>query len=370
VLNIHPVTSQSRQRQFIELPFQLYADDPHFVPPLRRDEWHRFSPAHNPFLEHGTIDSWVAESNGRIVGRVAAIDDRRYRERHGHAIGWFGFFEAADATVASQLLDRVERHHREQGRSVIQGPVNPSLNESAGVLIDAFDRDPYLLMPYNPAVYASFIEAAGYRKAKDLLAWTVDVAAGPSGRVVRIAQRAARRHGVVVRALDVRHFERDLAIVQQIYALAWQDNWGFVPPTDREITQLVTDLRPIIDPALVLFAEIGGKPVGCSVALPDANQVLKRMKGRLLPFGFLHFLRRRTIITQVRLLLLGVVPEARHIGLYPMLMYEQFQRTKARGYRGAEMSWTLEDNDGINAGIEAIGGRRYKTYRVYEKSIG
>ena len=210
----------------------------------------------------------------------------------------------------------------------MRGPANPSLNESAGLLIDCFDEDPYVLMPYNPPSYPGFVEAAGYRKVKDLLAWPIDVSAPPPERITRLADRVASRHGITVRPLELGAFERDLAIMQGIYREAWQDNWGFVPPTDAEIRQLAIELRPVLDPELVVFAERAGEPVGCAVAIPDVNQVLKRMHGRLFPFGVLHFpATPHAIIDQARVLL-GVVPEMRRTGLYPLLIAELHRRAR------------------------------------------
>jgi hypothetical protein len=367
--DIAPATTPALIKQFVELPYALYADHAHWVPPLRRDEYRRLSPRHNPVLEHAEMDLFVARANGKITGRVAAIDDRLHNETHHERVTWFGFFEAGDPATAAMLLKAVEQRGRERGSAIVRGPVNPSLNESAGLLIDCFDEDPSLMMPYNPPEYALFIESAGYRKVKDLLAWQIDVTA-PNERIARIADRAARRHGIVVRSLDMRAFDRDLALMQDIYKAAWEDNWGFVPPTDPEVRQLAADLRPVIDPNLVLFAEMNGRAVACSVTIPNVNQVLKRMHGNLLPFGLIHFLRRRSIIDELRVLLLGVLPEVRRIGLYPLLIAESHRRALAGGYRRAELSWTLEDNDAVNAGIEATGGRRHKTYRLYEKPLG
>jgi hypothetical protein len=299
-----------------------------------------------------------------------AIEDRLYNERAGEPTTWFGFFEAADPRTASALFGAVEQRARDWKSRVVRGPVNPSLNDSAGLLIDAFDTDPYILMPYNPPTYPSWVEQAGYRKVKDLLAWAIDLSVPVPPRVVRVADRAAARSGLTVRTVDLGAFDRDLMFLQNIYRAAWDDNWGFVPPTDAEIRQLAADLKPVLDPDLVLFVELHGRAVACAVSLPDLNQVLKRMHGRLFPFGIVHFLRRRQIIDRARLLLLGVLPEVRRLGLYPLLMVESHRRGRARGYRHGELSWTLEDNDAINAGIQAIGGRRSKTYRLYEKPVG
>jgi len=357
-------------KEFVELPYAMYSCDPHWVPPLRRDEYRRLDVRHNPFLQHAAIHLWIARSNGRAIGRIAAIEDRLHDDKHHERTTWFGFFESPDAATARALLEAVERHATGRRATSVRGPVNPSLNESAGLLIDLFDDDPYLLMPYNPPQYAGFIEGAGYTGIKDLLAWTIDLTVPLPERIVRLAERVARRHQIRIRTLNLREFEHDLAVMQAVYKAAWIDNWGFVPPTDAEIRQLALDLKPILDPALVLFAEIEDRTVGCAVAIPDVNQVLKRMRGRLLPFGLFHFLRRRAIITQSRLLLLGVLPDFRRIGLYPLLIAEIHRNAVANGYRRAELSWTLEDNDAINAGIEAAGGRRYKTYRLYDKPLG
>jgi len=188
--------------------------------------------------------------------------------------------------------------------------------------------------------------------------------------VERLAERMRRRRDVTIRRVNMRAFDAELKHLESVYSVAWAQNWGFVPPTDAEMRQLAVDLKPIIDPDLVLFAEIRGRTVGCAVAIPDANQVLRKMNGGLLPFGILHFLRRKSIITRARVVLLGVVPEARRLGLYPLLISELHRNAVRNGVVRAELSWTLEDNDEVNAGIEAAGGRHYKTYRLYEKPIG
>jgi GNAT superfamily N-acetyltransferase len=354
------------------LPYTLYAQTPHWVPPLRRDEEHRLSPRHNPFHAHADLCLWLAWRGGRVVGRIAAIDDRLHNTTHGERVTWFGFFEAEDDRVAGALLEAVEQHAAARGSAVVRGPANPSLNDSVGLLVDAFDHDPYVLMPYNPPEYARFIESAGYRKAKDLLAWDIDATAPIGGRIQRVSGRLAARHRVSIRSVDMTRagFDRDLENLKTIYRAAWSDNWGFVPPTDAEIRQFAIELKPVIDSEMVLFAEVDGRTVGCAVAVPDVNQVLKRMNGRLFPFGVIHFLRRKSLVNRVRVLLLGVLPEFRKRGLYPLLIAELQKRAVAQGYRRAELSWTLEDNDAVNAGIEAAGGRRHKTYRLYEKPVG
>ena len=278
---------------------------------------------------------------------------------------WFGFLEAEDPETTGALLRQVEAWAAAREVRVVRGPANPSLNESAGLLVTGFDSDPAVMMPYNPPEYETFVERAGYAEVKDLLAWTIDATLPLGARMARIAARIRGRHGITVRPLEMRRFDRDLAHLTAIYRAAWQDNWGFVPPTDAEIRQLAVDLRPVLDPEIAVFAEMGERVVGCAIAIPDVNQVLKKMNGNLLPFGLWHFLRRKSIVDRARVILLGVLPEVRHLGLYPLLVADLFTRGAARGYRSAELSWTLEDNDEINVGIEAAGGRRTKVYRLF-----
>lgn len=356
-------------KQFVEFPFELYGNDPHWIPELRRDARRRLSATHNPFLAHAEIALFLAVADRKTVGRIAGIEDHGHNAYHHERLAWFGFFEARDARVAASLLTAVEQWGAARGCTAVRGPANPSLNESAGLLVRGFDDDPYLLMPYNPPEYAAFVEAAGYRKAKDLLAWDVDLTQPLGPRIEKLADRVRRRNDIQVRRVEMKHFDRDLALMQAIYRSAWEDNWGFVPPTDEEMRQLAMDLKPVIDPDMVLFAELGRRAVATVVVLPDVNQVLKRMNGRLLPFGLWHFLNRKKIIDRCRLVLLGVMAEHRNLGVYPLLISEIHRRGVANGYIRGECSWTLEDNHAINAGLEASGARQYKTYRLYEKPI-
>jgi len=369
-LTIVQATGARLVKEFVELPYRLYGGDPHWIPELRRDAHRRLSPRDNPFWAHAEMALFLATRNGRVCGRIAAIEDHAHNAFHRERLAWFGFFEAQDAATAATLLTAAEEWGRRRGCTALRGPANPSLNESAGLLIDGFDDDPYVLMPYNPPVYASYIEGAGFAKAKDLWAWDIDLTVPLGARIVRMAERVRKRHDVTVRRVNMRAYYADLEKMIGVYREAWEQNWGFVPPTGAEMKQLATDLKPIVDPDLVLFAEVAGRTVACVVVLPDVNQALKRMHGTLFPFGLLHFLNRKKIINRSRLVLLGVIPEYRNLGLYPLMISEIHQRGVANGYVRGELSWTLEDNDAVNAGIEVAGGRRYKTYRLYEKPLG
>jgi hypothetical protein len=242
------------------------------------------------------------------------------------------------------------------------------LNESAGLLVDGFDSDPVVLMPHNPPEYASFVEAAGYRKAKDLYAWLYDLGRGVEPTMAKLAARLHDRHGISLRPLRLNEFDREVDRLRTIYSGAWDRNWGFVPPTPEEFRRIAKELRPIFDPRCAVCAEVDGRPVACAIAVPDINQALKGTDGRLFPLGLVRLLARRWIVDQIRLLILGVLPEYRHYALYPLLIARLHSQVYP-AYKRAEFSWVLEDNRDINGPLELAGARRYKTYRIYEKRL-
>jgi GNAT superfamily N-acetyltransferase len=243
------------------------------------------------------------------------------------------------------------------------------MNDGAGLQINAFDTDPYVMMPYNPPEYPGYVEDAGYRKVKDLYAWLFDASQGMNEKVERLADRVRKRHNPVVRPANMKRFREELEILKRIYNEAWERNWGFVRYTDAEFDHLASELKLVVDPDVALFLELDGEVVGVAIGLPDINQVLKRMRGRLLPFGILHVLNRKKIIDQGRLPILGIMPEYRNRGLDLLLIHEIFKRGTAKGYRRGELSWILEDNTSMNRSIEASGAKLYKTYRIYQKEL-
>jgi GNAT superfamily N-acetyltransferase len=365
---VRAVGSRSDLKQFIEYPFTRYEDDPHWVPPLSISDREQFDPKKNPFYEHARIDLFLAERGGETVGRVAAIDDDNHNLTHGDNLVFFGFFEAKDGEAAEALLSRVEEWGRKRGRSAVRGPANPSLNHSAGFLVDAFDVDPFVMMPYNPPEYPGYVSQNGYRKVKDLYAWLFERGQNVD-RIGRLAERVRKRHNLVIRSVHKKRWDQEIERFRDLYNRAWEKNWGFVKYTDAEFDHLASEFKLILDPELVALAEVEGELVGVTVILPDANQVFKRMQGRLLPFGILHFLNRKRIMDQVRLPILGVAPEHRNKGIELAMIYELYERAIAKGYKRCECSWTLEDNRPMNHIIEAGGGILYKTYRIYQKEI-
>jgi GNAT superfamily N-acetyltransferase len=366
---IQAVGSRADLKRFIKYPFARYRHDPHWVPPLLVSEREQFDPGKNPFYEHARLNLFLAERDGKTVGRIAAIDDDNHNQTHDDNLLFFGFFEAEDEEAGKVLLARVEERAQKLGREVIRGPANPSMNHSAGLLIDAFDSDPFVMMPYNPPEYPRYVEAFGYGKAKDLYAWIFD-RGWEVKKIGRLAERIRKRHSdLVIRPVDMKRWDEELERFRDLYNRSWERNWGFVRYTDAEFDHLAEEFKRILDPELVALAEVGGELAGITVLLPDANQVFKRMRGRLLPFGIFYFLGRNRIIDQLRLPILGVAPEYRDRGFELAMIHELYERVLARGYQRCEASWTLEDNRAMNHVIEAGGAKHYKTYRVYQKEL-
>jgi GNAT superfamily N-acetyltransferase len=369
-VSVRPVERRRDLKRFIEYPFAHYRHDPVWVPPLLVSEWERFDRTKHPFFEHARMELFLAEQAGEIVGRVAAIDDDNHNATHGDNLIFFGFFEAKSQAVAAALLAEVERWGKALGRNAVRGPANPSMNDGAGFQLDSYDESPFIMMPYNPPEYPRYVEAAGYDKVKDLYAWMIDIESGVTERLHRLAERVRKRYRPTVRQVDLKRFDEELAKVKRLYNEAWEENWGFVKYTDAEFAHLAKELRLIVEPSSVLFLELDGETAGLALGLPDINQVLKRIRGRLLPFGIVKLLMRRRYITQGRLPILGLMPEYRNKGLELVLIDEIAQRGRKLGYKRGECSWVLEDNHAMNHGIEAAGLTRYKTYRLYQKAIG
>ena len=367
--HLRTVDSRADRKRFIDYPYRKHAEDPTWVPPLRMGEWERLDPKRNPFFQHARVTLYLAERDGRVVGRVAAIDNDLHNETHGDNLLFFGFFEADDEEAALTLYAAVEADARRLGRDRVRGPVNLSMDDGAGFQLDAFDTPPYVMMPQNPPSYPRWAEAAGYVKAKDLYAWHFDSVVGVDDRIVRLADRVRKRHDFVIREANMSRFDEEVETLKWIYNEAWEKNWGFVKVTDAEFDHLAKDLKLILDPRIALFVEMDGKTVGTAMAIPNINQVLRRFNGRLFPLGMFYLLMRQRFIHQARLGILGVLPPYRNRGLELVLIHEIAVRGRDAGYLEGELSWILEDNDGINKPIAAIGADLYKTYRVYQKHV-
>ena len=356
-------------RAFIQVPFDVYRDDPHWVAPLISDEVVRLTPGKNPFFEHGEAAYFLARDGGRVVGRVAASVDRNHDEVHGEKQGAFGFFEATSAEAAAALLRAAEDWARGKGATVARGPLSFTTNDECGLLVEGFGRSQPLLMPYNPASYGAWIEAAGYRKAKDLFSLTMPSPFTPPPAFKRVADMARRRSGVRTRPIDMKRFQQELTIVKKIYNGAWEKNWGFVPMTDAEIDHMAKQLKPAVVPEFVRFAELNGEAVAFILYVPDVNLALKPARGRLFPFGIFHVLFGLPKIREGRLMALGILPQHRRSGLAPALVEELGQALVAKNYTLSTVGWTLEDNDAVNNLATDYGCKRSAVHRMYEKPL-
>jgi hypothetical protein len=361
---------------FLRMPEVLYRDDPHYVPPLRLEQRRRLSPAHNPYFHHAEARLWIAWHGDRPVGRISAQLDRGSLHRHGDDTGHFGFFEVEDDAAATRaLLAAAESWLAGKGMRRIRGPFSLSINDECGLLIDPFDRPPAFLMGHGRPYYAARLEQAGYAKAKDLLSYDWPIAGALADRAERLLHRAKRHARLAVRPLDRRRYEVEMRTILDIFNDAWSDNWGFVPLTEAELDRLARSLRPILRDDLVAIGTIDGVPVSMMVVLPDLNEAIADLGGRLLPFGWLKLLWRLRAgrIGSVRVPLMGVRRRYRGSPLGGALMVLMFDRlarqAHACGYRRAELSWVLEDNAPMRHVAEAFGARVGKTYRIYEKPL-
>ncbi len=374
-LHIEPVTDKRGLLEFVKFPFKLYRGDPNWVPPLIEERLDVFNPKKNPFWEHSRCQLFLARRASELVGTVAAVVNDNHNTTHNEKMGSFGFLETInDPAVAAALLDAAETWVKAQGMTLIRGPLNPSVNDEIGTLIDGFNESPIVMMTYNPSYVPALIEGCGYTKAMDLFAWIYnieeDLRNAPE-KLARVSEKAMQKQGIHIRKVDMRHFDRDVALVKQVYNTAWERNWGAVPLTDHETDHLAASLKPTIDPNLIFIAETAdGKPVGVSLTVPDLHQALKRSGGgHYFPFGLLKFLWHRRHIDQCRLMIMGMVEEYRGRGADAVFYLETAKEALKRGYRRLEGSWILESNTMMNQIIERLGGKKYKTYRVYEKQL-
>lgn len=351
------------------MPFRLYRDDPNWVPPLRRDVYELIDPERHPFHLHATVQLFLARRGNAVVGRIAAVHNDLHVERHGDLTGFFGLFESErDPAISRALFDAAASWLRSRGLTTMRGPASFSLNEECGLLIHGFDGPPVVMMAWNPPWYEELVEAYGFTKAKDLLAYYLPNAV-PTERMLRLADRMREKFRVTVRTLDKRRYWDEVAVVRQVYNEAWQDNWGHLPMTEAELSYMAKQLKPVVDPSLVVFAEVDGELAGFALALPDLNVPLKKMKGRLLPFGWAKALWYSRRIKTARILILGVLEKHRRSGVAELMELELLKNGPARGIVNAEFSWILEDNMMMRAPLEKLGAKVYRTYRMYDVPI-
>jgi hypothetical protein len=369
---VREVATPKDKDRFIKIPWKIYRDDRNWVPPLIMERRELLDPRKNPFFEHADVKLYLASDvAGSELGRIAAIVNFNHVRTHNEKAGFFGLFECVDdQAAANSLFDAAADFLRSKGMETMRGPENFSVNDDLGLLIQGFDTPPMIMMPHNPPYYERLLENYGFRKVMDLFAYYGEFRHGRiAEQVARGAEIAKRRQNFSIRSLRKKDFSAELQRIHAVYTSAWEDNWGAVAMTDHEFDHLAKSLKEVLDPDLCLIAEVDGEVAGFSLALPDYNQILIRLNGRLLPFGIFKFLYYRRKIDALRILTMGVIKKFRHNGIDSCFYYETYRRALARGIWRGEMSWILENNIIMNRIVENIGFTIYRKYRLYDFSL-
>lgn len=374
-INIVEVDNESLKGKFINFPYELYKNEPNWVPPLRFDVKNNLDTKKNPLYHHTEIKLWLAFIDGKIVGRIAGIINKAHNDFHKDKVGFFGFFECInDQKVADLLLDKAAGYCKERGMDTLRGPVNPSTNDECGLLIDAFDQPNVMLMTYNFKYYIDLFENYGLKKAKDLYALWVpaEVINLPvMDKFNRISDMILKREDLEIRKVNMKDFNNEVQRVREVYNDAWQDNWGFVPMTEEEFMFIAKNLKMVVDPDVIYFAvkKSTGETIGFSLALPDNNQAIMGLNGKLFPFGIFKFLAQRKKIDRLRVIIMGVKQAYQKKGIDAVFYRDTIVTGNKKRVKGAEVSWILEDNMPMMQTALNMGAHIYKTYRIYDKEI-
>ena len=371
-LSIKSVETNKDRLAFIKMPWKVYEKDQHWVPPLIADQKEFLDPKRGLFFRNGDARLWVAYRGNEPVGRISAQVNHRHDKLYADGKGFFGFFECEDnQETANALFCTAEEYLKVNQRRLVEGPFNFSIYDEIGVLVDGFDTDPYVLNMHNPPFYQKLIEAAGYAKSIDWYAYRVQskqVDRVPE-RLLRLRDRLAKKREVTVRPMEMAHFARDAAIVKCIFSAAWDRNWGHVPMTDPEFERVAKALKQLIIPELSFIAEVNGKPVGFALSIYDANVAAKKINGRLYPFGFIKLLSQLKKTDRFRLILMGVLEEHRNRG-YEVIFYTHvIEKGLEMGFKEAECSLIVEDNEAMIKSMSHLASDRYKTYRIFKKAL-
>jgi hypothetical protein len=375
-LRLEPVSGRAGLTRFIELTRRVYAGDPNWVQPLTLERLDHLNPKKNPFLAAIDARYWIAWRGPEPVGRISAQVNRRHLERYRDATGHFGFLDAVDdPAVFAAVLSTAEGWLKEQGMCRIAGPFSLSINDECGLLIEGFDTPPSMMMGHARPYFARHVEASGYRKAKDLIAYDCDVAAPWPPATQRLLDRLRRMPGVRIRPLDMKRYGEEIKTICRIFNDAWAENWGFIPFGDEEAQYLAKSLRPLINPGSFAIGELDGEPVAMTATVPNLNEAIRDLDGRLLPLGWAKLLWRLKVkgVKTGRMPLMGVVrrlqgtPKGAALALGVIDAVKSYHAV--RGYERAELSWILEDNEAVKDVVQAVGGVPYKRYRIYEKAL-
>jgi hypothetical protein len=372
-IEVVEVESPGQLRAFIRYPFELYKDAPHYVFPLLMERNEFFDQKKNPFYRTARVKLFLAMRDGRVCGRIATCVNFAHNQYQHENTGFFGFFDTPDDfDIASRLLKVAMITLKKEGMEKMRGPMNFSTNHEIGFVIEGFDLPPSVMMTWNFPYQVKLAEKFGLKKAMDLLAWEISRADGIPERIERVVGKMQERSRITLRTIKMQDFDNEVKRLNAVYNAAWAPNWGFVPMDEVEFTHMCYLLKQIADPEVIFIAEYEGKPVAFSVALPDINQALIHLKGRLFPFGFLKLLwhtKIRNKMTTVRLITMGVIPEFQRRAVDMMFFVATYNAAAARGYKTAELSWTLETNELMVRSAGEMGGKLVKKYRIVEMPL-
>jgi len=373
-VSVQPVASRRDLKEFVELPYRLHSKSGVWVPPLKLERRIFLSRRFNSYFSHGDARLFLARRDGRVVGRISAQYDDNFNAHHGNRWGMFGFLELEeDPEILPPLLQAADDWLRSRGRDHMIGPMDFTMNDESGVMIEGFERVPMIKQPWHPPHYQRLAEGAGLTKAMDLLMWELQI----SDRekilpvIFKLADEVEPRHGITLRKMSRRSLRKDMDRFADVYNSAWSENWGFSPYSKKDLDAYTQELHLVFDQHWFMVAETAERETAAvAITVPDVNQVLAKMKGRLLPFGWWHFLRKGRTIDRVRVGFLGVKPQFQHTGVAAKMYVEHFDMASATPQKWGEMGWILETNTNMNRAMEAMGGRIVRRYRVYQRELG
>ena len=370
-IEIVVVEGGSELKEFIDLPWNLYAEYPRWVPPLKKEVRRLLDPRRHPFWSSAERRLFLARRGSQAVGRIAGIIDHRYNEFHGEQMGIWGFFECADdPAAAAALFSSVETWARRKGMAFVRGPLNPSTNYEVGLLVEGFDYPPALMMTYNPPYYSRLVESCGFAKEKDLVAFLIDGDYKLPEWMDSLAERIARKKGIHIQPFRPKEEDAEFARIKEIYNDSWSANWGFVPLSDGEMRDIQKSVMTFADPELAFFIDYEDDPAAVCVIFPDINPLLKRLNGRIGLLGLLKVLHNRRKINGLRCLMFGIKDKYRQLGIPMLAFHHIFEVVRQKDkYRSLELGWTLEDNEAVNTLAVEAGARPYKRYRIFRKSL-
>lgn len=376
MLSIKKVETKKDLKKFINFQYAIYKDSKHFVPPLKMDRYKLINSQKNPFFKENDADFFLCMDNNKVVGRIAAIENKRYNEIHNDNSGFFGFYESVNQDdVSHLLLSTVEEWSKNKGFDKIYGPLNPHFNDdSPGFLVQGFDDDPVMLLAYTHPYYLKQMESNGYFKAKDLESyWVKATEVQNLDKMERIIEKSKKRHNIHIRPIDMKNFDTEYLIIQDIFNKAWEKNWGQIPLTQADFEYIASDLKSLVHTDFVQIAFKDQTPIGMTVSFPDINELIKPLNGSLFNLKALKFFKylitKKINVSRIRIFILGVLPEYDHTGATAALYLETTKASLKHNIIGGEMAWILEDNEKMIKAAKMLGGTLAKTYRIFEKNI-